>query len=75
MEPKKRYLSVSQASTWAEIWVIARECGLSFDEAQQIADDLCRELPALDRGAGSINPVGAVVEIRDACGGVEVHCA
>lgn len=42
-------VTTKQASAWAEIWTTARESGMSFSDAQQIADDLCRELPILDQ--------------------------
>lgn len=59
----------------AEIWTAAREYGMSFSDAQQIADDLCRELPVLDCRAGSVDPICPVVEIRNTGSGVQIHCA
>lgn len=67
--------TVNQSLAWAEIWTTARESGMSFSDAQQIADDLCRELPTLYGGASCINPVCPVIEVRDAGSSVEIHCA
>lgn len=69
----KTDLTIKQAILWAGIWTDARELGLSLADSQKIADDLCRELPSLDSGPGCVDPVCPIVEVRNACGRVEIN--